>query len=150
MEVTGLVHKIIKEDNPDRVFIDVGGLGEGVVDRLKEMGYGDIVKAINFGEGALKFERYANKRAEMWGEMKDWLGDGPVSIPDNDNLHGDLCAPSYRYDSKTRLLLEKKEDMKLRGFKSPDAGDALALTFSFPAGKGKFDARYFMNPSIRI
>ena len=35
MEITGIVHQIILEENPFRVFVDVAGLGAGVVDRLK-------------------------------------------------------------------------------------------------------------------
>ncbi len=57
---------------------------------------------------------------------------GPVSIPDRDRLHADLTGPSYAFDSNTRLKLEKKEDMKRRGIRSPDEGDALALTFASP------------------
>jgi hypothetical protein len=30
------------------------------------------------------------------------------------------------------VILEKKEDMKSRGLASPDAGDALAVTFALP------------------
>ena len=136
MEVAGLVHKLIKEQPPGypiaKVFIDVGGLGAGVVDRLKELGYGKLIVAVNGGESPLDATRYMNKRAEMWGEMKAWLVDGPAQIPDSDSLHADLCAPSYKFDSKTRLVLEKKEDMKKRGMRSPDEGDALALTFAHP------------------
>jgi hypothetical protein len=136
MEVAGLVHKLITEQPPghpiSRVFIDVGGLGAGVVDRLKEMGYGKFIVPVNSGETPLDAERYVNKRAEMWSEMKKWLMDYPCQIPDADSLHADLCAPTYKFDSKTRVVLEKKEDMKARGMRSPDEGDALALTFAFP------------------
>jgi hypothetical protein len=134
MEVAGLVHMIIKDEKPTKVFIDVGGLGAGVVDRLREMGYSDIIVAVNSGNVPLNAERYVNKRAEMWGELKNWLNDQPVQIPDSDTLHADLCGVTYKFDSKTRLILERKEDMKKRGLRSPDEADALALTFSFPVG----------------
>ena len=49
MEVAGLVAKIIREDKPVRVNIDVGGLGVGVYDRLVEQGYGSVINAVNFG-----------------------------------------------------------------------------------------------------
>ena len=43
---------------------------------------------------------------------KEWLEDvAGVQIPDSDTLHADACGPSYRYDSHTRLVLERKEDM---------------------------------------
>ena len=132
MEVAGLAAKFIKDNGLQRLFIDVGGLGAGIVDRLREMGLGDKITAVNSGEKPIDDERYVNKRAEMWGEMKDWLGDTPVQIPDDDALHSDLCGVHYAYDSNTRLKLERKEDMKKRGLRSPDSGDALALTFAFP------------------
>jgi hypothetical protein len=136
MEVAGIVHKLINEQPPGypiaRIFIDVGGLGAGVVDRLKEMGYGRLIVEVNGGSSPLDADRYLNKRAEMWGEMKQWLIDTPCQIPDSDSIHADLCAPVYKFDSKTRLVLEKKEDMKARGMRSPDEADALALTFAYP------------------
>jgi hypothetical protein len=130
MEVVGLVVKIINAESPGRVFVDVGGLGAGVVDRLRELGYGQIVEAVNFGEKPLDADKYRNRRAECWGKLADWLSEPPVQIPDDDSLHGDLVAPGYKYDSNTRLLIESKEDMKKRGLASPDKGDALALTFA--------------------
>ncbi len=132
MEIAGYVHKIILDEEPARVFIDIGGLGAGVFDRLKELGHAGVIVAVNGGESPLDQDRYYNKRAEMWGLMKEWLLDGPVKIPDSDTLHADLCGVRYKFDSKTRLVLEKKEDMKKRGIRSPDEGDALALTFALP------------------
>lgn len=132
MEVVGIVHREIQDYKPDRVFVDVGGLGAGVVDRLKEMGYGRLICAVNGGEKAMDPEKFANKRAETWALMKEWLNDRPAQIPDKDSLHSDLCAPKYKYDSKSRLVLESKQDMKKRGVRSPDEADALALTFAEP------------------
>jgi hypothetical protein len=68
----------------------------------------------------------------MWGTLSKWLEDGPVQIPDVDSLHADLCAPKYKFDSLTRLVIERKEDMKKRGLRSPDEADALCLTFAEP------------------
>lgn len=131
MEVAGIVHSIIKKEKPDQVAIDVGGLGAGVIDRLIELGHGRIIVPVNFGSSALDPERYLNRRAEMWWTMRDWLtGDMPVMIPDTDALHSDLCAPQYKYNSIQRRQLESKEEMRKRGVRSPDAGDALALTFN--------------------
>lgn len=148
MEVAGIVHLIIKAEKPDKVFVDVGGLGAGVVDRLWEMGYRKLVVAVNAGEKPLDTKLYLNKRAEMWGEMKAWLKEHPVQIPDSDTLHADLCAPTYKYDSNTRVQLEKKEDMKKRGLKSPDEADALALTFAYPVSKTSNVINYPKNTGI--
>jgi hypothetical protein len=133
MEIAGITHQIIKEEQPNKVYVDVAGLGAGVYDRLKELGHDDILVAVNGGNTPLNQRKYANKRAEMWGEMNEWLHDQPAQVPDLDDLHSDLCGVQYKIDSKGRIVLEKKEDMKKRGLRSPDCGDALALTFAYPA-----------------
>lgn len=132
MEVAGLVAMTIDKYNPRATNIDVGGIGAGVVDRLRELGY--KVNAINFGESPLSKDRYKNKRAEMWDGLKQWLMEPPVQIPDDDKLEVDLCGIKFSYDSLQRLQLERKEDAKRRGISSPDDADALALTFAVPIG----------------
>jgi hypothetical protein len=132
MELTGIVNKIICDEKPFRVFVDVGGLGAGVVDRLKELGHKDIIVAVNAGSSPLDAKKYNNKRSEMWGEMKQWLMQEPCQIPDDDSLHADLCGIRYKIDSNSRLVMEQKSEMKKRGIRSPDEADALALTFSRP------------------
>ena len=132
MEVAGIVYRIIREEKPDRVFVDSNNVGAGVVDRLHEMGFKDIVVGINGGEGALESDKYANRRAEMWANTKLWLEDFPCQIPDSDSLVSDLCSPKYKLDSKSRLLIEKKSDMKGRGLQSPDGAEALGLTLAEP------------------
>lgn len=131
MQVVGLVVTFIKKYSPQAVFIDVGGLGAGVVDRLREMGY-TMCKGVNFGEKSLWQDKYVNKRAEMWGQMNEWLKEPPVQLPDDDALQADLCSLRYDYDSHGRLKLETKDDAKKRGVRSPDLADSIALTFAFP------------------
>ena len=143
MEVAGICARLLrdsrtgKDTDIDMMFIDVGGLRAGVVDRLMELGFEDRIKAVNSAESALEDERYSNKRAEMWGEMNEWLCSMNPAIPDDDALQADLCGPTYSYDSASRLLIEKKEKMKARGLRSPDIGDALALTFAYPVAAGQ-------------
>ena len=48
MQVAGWVAKIIRDDKPAKVNIDIGGLGAGIYDRMVEQGYGDVVNAVNF------------------------------------------------------------------------------------------------------
>ena len=132
MEVVGLVNTIIEQEKPFKVFVDVGGLGAGVVDRLKELGHKDIIVAVNAGSKALDAKKYYNKRAEMWGLYRQWLLDEPCKIPDNDALHADSCGIRYKVDSNSRLVMEQKAEMKKRGVRSSDCADALCLTFAYP------------------
>lgn len=132
MELVGIVHKIIIEENPLYVFVDVGGLGAGVVDRLIELGHKKIIVPVNAGSKPLNEKKYSNKRAEMWGECKEWTMDYPCQIPDSDSLHADLCNIKYKFDSNSRLVMESKQEMKKRGVRSPDEAEALILTFAYP------------------
>jgi hypothetical protein len=147
MEGAGWAKQVIDADKPARMFIDVGGVGAGIYDRLVEMGYGAIVRAINFGSAPLEPPRMdrdgrqaggpLNRRAEMWMRSRQWLEEpAGVQIPDSDSLQADACGPSYKYDSLTRLQIEKKEDMRRRGVPSPDEWDAVALTFAEPVAVG--------------
>ena len=49
MQAAGWVKQVIERDKPRRVFLAVGGVGAGIYDRLNEMGFGAIVRAVNFG-----------------------------------------------------------------------------------------------------
>jgi hypothetical protein len=72
-----------------------------------------------------------NRRAEMWMKSKQWLeGAARAQIPDSDSLQADARAPSDRYASNTRLVLEFKEDMRRRGQPSPDEWSVVALPFA--------------------
>lgn len=134
MEVVGHVIDAIEEYKPALVCIDEGGLGAGVVDRLKEQRY--KVRGVNFANKAKNQLMWGNKRAEMWGAMRDWLKD--ASIPDDRFLKSDLIGPMTKPDSKGTLFLESKKDMKSRGLASPDAADAIALTFVFPVASREY------------
>jgi hypothetical protein len=127
MQVVGRVSETIARDCPAAVFIDGIGVGAGVVDRLRQLGF--RINDINAGARAIEERRYGNRRAEMWGRMRDWLRGGGC-LPDDATLAADLVAPEYGFDSQNRIVLEKKEDMRRRGLASPDVGDALALTFA--------------------
>lgn len=141
MVIAGHVVGLINKFRPAAVNIDVGGLGAGVVDRLLELGYGYCVNPINFGSspigvGPTGDELYANRRAEMWDVMRDWMA-GEVQVPDLDELHADLAAPVWgkgatRHKSDNELVLEPKDSIRERLGFSPDLGDAAALTFAIP------------------
>jgi hypothetical protein len=144
MELAGIVKRIIEKEEPKRVCIDCIGIGAGVVDRLHELGYADIVIGVNV---AIKPEEpavYKNCRAELWDRMREWfIQDMPVEIPDSDELQTDLVGLGYKYDSSDRLQIESKEDAKKRGLLSPDTSDALMLTFY--GGEYVVDGGYQVN-----
>lgn len=132
MQFAARVAEQINKHRPDGVFVDEGGLGAGVVDRLRQLGFD--VTGINFGAKSDRFvpgaARASNKRGEMWSTMREAIKAG-MALPDDDRLEFELLAPTYTYDAGNAIVLEKKADMKKRGVPSPDVADALALSFAY-------------------
>lgn len=140
MATVGHIKNIIDREKPARVFIDVGGIGQPMADRLAEMFGRDLIKFVNFcsTETVYKRDRYANKRAEIWAEMLEWLRQETVQIPDDDRLHADLTSVKRGYNSSGKLQLESKQQIKKRLLRSPDGADALAVTFAQPVPINEF------------
>jgi len=141
MQIVSLLHKIIKQERPARVFIDVGGLGVGIFDRLIELeGTQGIVIPVNFGETANDPDRYVNRKAEMAWNLKEWIEDvGGANIPDDDEVQAELLStPPDTPDSNQRRRLKPKAFVKKHYGKSPDIFDAACLTFALPIIGGGF------------
>lgn len=122
---------VIDRIKPAMCFLDTGGGGAQVYDILCDRGYRNVLTLINFGSSARDDRKYANKRAEMWGDGRDWLNDpGGAQIPDEDLLDGELTAPKGKPDGMSRTALERKEIIRKEFGASPDGADALMLTFA--------------------
>jgi len=141
MTIVGRVIEAIEEYKPTLTVIDEGGLGYGILDRLTEQRY--KVRGINFGNKAKHPIAFGNKRAEMWNDMRNWLKS--ASIPTDRQLRADLTGPAKKPDSSGTIFLEGKKEMRARGLASPDAADALCVTFAFPVAH-----REYTEPARRI
>jgi len=140
MQLAARVAEQYNAMRPDAVFVDGGGVGGGVVDRLRQLrvpvievqfgGAPDRMAGQVVGEDDVV---YANKSAEMWGSMREWLKTG--AIDDDPDLETDLTGREYGFvlrEGRDAIILEKKKDMKKRGLASPDDADGLCLTFAYP------------------
>jgi len=116
-----------EQDNLE-IMIDSIGQGAGCFDRLNELGV--PVRAINVSESPSMKETYLNLRAELWFKTKAWLENRSCKIPKNDQLLSELTSLRYTFTSSGKIKAESKQDLKKRGFNSPDLADSLALTFS--------------------
>jgi hypothetical protein len=136
MEVAAIVGGVIntykKTGLLAAVFVDEVGIGAGVVDRLRQLGYEVI--GVNGGLKPIDDKTYYNKRAEMWGRMRNWLRDGADIPIDDSELRTSLIGVEYGFDEKERIRLERKQDMKKRGMPSPDEADSLSVTFAEDIG----------------
>lgn len=132
------VERAFHELHANAIFVDEGGVGGGVVDQLLEKGL--PVFGVQFGaradgwSGRTRGEKYMNKRAEIWAELRAWLVRGIISagFEEDHSFVDELAGPTYTYNVRDEIVLERKEDMKRRGEASPDFSDALACTFAFP------------------
>lgn len=143
MQLASRIAEEAQKHGAEAVFLDVTGMGWGVFDRLKSLNLKGLV-GVDFSTKADRSDpadagaKYANKRAEIWGYMREWLKQG--CIDDDSDLLQDLPAVEYGYNAHNEIQLERKQDMKKRGLASPDDGDALATTFAYPVARGSVHA----------
>ena len=136
MVLAGKAKNYLKEYPNAVIHIDIIGLGAGIYDRLKEQP--DIahrVFGVNSAMPATDKEEYVNLRMEGWAIAKAWLRDGILEPHEG---WYELAAPRYKITSNGAMQLESKEDMKKRGVKSPNVGDAFVLTLQRPT-EGAYD-----------
>lgn len=135
MQIAARVAEAIDEFEPDTVFVDATGMGWGVVDRLRQLNYNNVI-GVQTGEKALNPDRFHDRRAELWYAMREWIQDGG-SLVDDQELTDELTSVEYGFDTKQRYVLESKDDMRARDLPSPDNADALALSFCAPVAPAK-------------
>ncbi len=131
------VRDAVARYRPSAVFVDGTGIGAGVVDQLNDMNLPCLVIEVGFATSPDGYtdDKCANKRAEIWTLMRDWLKTGctPEALPKlSHTLVDELTGPQYGYNAQDAIQLESKKDMKKRQVQSPDVADALACTFALP------------------
>lgn len=135
MEYVGKLAHMIDTYSIDKMFIDYG-YGHAIVSRLKELGYGEVVQAVNFSERPIEDDKYLNKRAEMACNARDWIAEDNKSIPDDDAFYTDiLCVPRERETSRGLVHIESKDNIRKEYGRSPGISDAFWLTFAYPVHK---------------
>lgn len=128
---------LIDEVEPDAIVVDGDGIGGAVVDLIRRRNYHlrnrrDVLTEFHGASPANDIKTYYNRRAEIWGLMRDALREGQ-EMPDDNELKADLIGPEYGFATRSGfevIQLESKDDMRSRGIASPDCGDAYAMTFA--------------------
>ena len=128
MELANRIAGLYHQKKPDAIVIDVGNMGAGVIDRLREMGIPNVFE-INFGQQANDPNRYANIRAEIYFRTLEWMKAGGC-IPNDPRLKSELTVTEYKFTSTGKIILQPKEEIKELTGHSPDGADSAALTFA--------------------
>ena len=139
IEVATRVAEAYNRYSAQMVFVDGTGLGAGVVDQLRAMNI--PTHEVQFSSAAIQMSasrgaNYFNKRAQIWGEMRDWLKGAALqnyTIDKDYTIVDDLTTTQFYFNAKDQIQLEPKEEIKRREGRSPDLADALAVTFALPA-----------------
>lgn len=138
IEIATILARYEDSLDADAVFIDLG-YGTGIKSAGDTWGRG--WQLVHFGQKA-STKAHANKRAEMWDAINEWLEAGGA-IPDDEELYEDLIGAETKPTHDGSILLLSKEEMRKEGLPSPNRGDALALSFAFPVSKR---SRAALNP----
>jgi hypothetical protein len=131
MESTGRVVRLIHEHqvDPRNVYVDDGGLGGGVVDRLLEQNFN--INPKGFGTRSPDPSRFANWRSWAYWKLRREFEDREIAIPDNPRLTSDLTTLRYEFRSSGEIQIMSKEKMRKLGFESTDYSDALLLASQY-------------------
>lgn len=130
-----LVNTINPEEWYSKLKIDDTGVGGGVTDLLNRLRNDNptwryTVVPINFGSEPSNKDKFYNKRAEMFWNLRDLIIQKKIALPKNTLLANELASIRYEYTGKSQIKIEAKDEIKKRLGKSPDIADALALAFA--------------------
>jgi hypothetical protein len=126
--VFGLEEPISGLDKPHAIGVDVIGVGWGISGGLRSRGFKNV-RDYKGSEKALDDVRFYNKRAEDYWKLRELFERGHISIPNDDELVGQLTTIKWNLESG-RIKIESKKDMLRRGVVSPDKADSLKIAFS--------------------
>jgi phage terminase large subunit len=140
MAVAGRAARVADEVQAGAICVDIVGLGAGVGDRLNELGYNVI--EVNFGVPPVNdtdipddpdhpdyanhpLKRFANLKAQLYWRFRERLESGDADLdPDDLDFAAQATSIRWKLDSKGRIAIESKEQLKKRGMPSPDRLEA--------------------------
>jgi phage terminase large subunit len=121
-------------------------VGESV-DRLIVLGL--PVTPYNGGEAPIDKDRFITARAEDYWTLRELLEGAEIDIdPDDDKLGAQLGSIKSTVDSRGRIKIESKDDMRKRGLPSLDRADTVAMAFSGHAQGRPIDVESHARESI--
>ena len=122
MDLVSQAVEINRKHKVDFWVIDKTGIGQGVYDRMQEMGYS--VRGVSFGEKS-EDPQYQNLKAEWHFRLRKWLVSGGKLKHD----YGWNELEVVKYKNKDgKIIIQPKEELFREGIASPNCVDAAVLT----------------------
>jgi hypothetical protein len=124
MDLVGVIIGLYGKNKVDLVVVDKTGIGQGVFDRLKDLGY--TVRGVSFGEKS-EDPQFGNLKAEWhWRERKWLLGGGRLL---NNVAWNEFEIVKYK-NKDGKIIIQPKEELFREGIMSPNVVDAAVLTMA--------------------
>lgn len=104
-------------------------------DRLREVGV--CVNRVNFGDPAIRRDRYVSRGAEMWMQLGLKVERGEIvlgPVAKDDVLLYQFLNRQVMAKSDGKLRLQGKDELRSMGLPSPDRADAMVLAW---CGEGR-------------
>lgn len=137
MESVGHIVMKCSEHHPDVIVIDDVGVGAGPRSRLRELssegvlckddGTSTAIMPINYGNSAIDGEHFTKLKDEMVMFAASLFREEKVSIPNDQQLIEELAAFTYEVNSRGRVTVHPKKDIKKKINRSPDKADTLIM-----------------------
>jgi len=130
----GIAHA--RRVNSEYHFVDANGIGAGVVPTMHRKGIRQAVAVKTQTKPTQKPEDLGGEfgilRDQLFWAVREWLRQDPMAmLPPDDDLEDDLLVLTYStMGGKVKVMTKKEAKTLLQ--RSPDKGDALALTFAQP------------------
>jgi hypothetical protein len=112
----------------EAVNVDAVGIGYYAAKHLEDLGY--PVRLVNVGEAAGDPERYRNQKAEFYWGLRQRFQEGAVAGLTDERTIGQLAGIRYAHNARGQIEIERKDDARKRGVKSPDRAEAVMLAFA--------------------
>jgi NOL1/NOP2/fmu family ribosome biogenesis protein len=110
--------------------VDTIGVGAGVEDQLKNTFNYERVNGFKVSQKAVNYDKYLNKRAEMYWQLRQGLKEGEYEIGVHDEeIENQITAIKYEFSSNGQLKVESKKKIKKRLGESPDNADSICMAF---------------------
>lgn len=116
------------KDRITMVKVDCVGIGHNFGLHIKDQGY--KVAMVNVQQTSDRPKQFVDKKAEHFWNLRDKFSKGLITGPIDETLAAQLTSIRFEYDSKGRVKIETKDEMRKRGIKSPDEAEAYMLAMA--------------------
>lgn len=132
MELVGHLIILYNEYQASEIRIDTIGVGTGVEGRLDELGVNTVRVNVAESPGGVEkeAEKFINKRAQLYWSLRNQLdpeNNNAIGLPDDEDLIEELMATKYKVNSRGKIQIIEKDEIKKKIGRSPDKADALMI-----------------------